>query len=79
VQTKAGREKTTILEGLQGFFEPGKITAVVSLMARSYLCISPNPAAAAAAADHSNQIQTIDLSRVQSWPRRQCRCVVQWM
>lgn len=30
VQAKAGREKITILEGLQGFFEPGKITAVVS-------------------------------------------------
>lgn len=38
VQTKAGREKTTILEGLQGFFEPGKITAVVSLQCA---CISP--------------------------------------
>jgi len=30
VQSKAGREKITILDGLQGFFEPGKITAVVS-------------------------------------------------
>jgi hypothetical protein len=29
VQTKAGGEKTTILEGLQGFFEPGKVTALV--------------------------------------------------
>lgn len=31
VQTKAGRgQKLTILDGLQGFFEPGKMTAVVS-------------------------------------------------
>jgi hypothetical protein len=29
VQTKAGGEKTTILEGMQGFFEPGKVTALV--------------------------------------------------
>lgn len=30
VPIKAGREKLTILNGLQGFFEPGKMTAVVS-------------------------------------------------
>lgn len=30
VQAKARGEKITILDGLTGFFEPGKITAVVS-------------------------------------------------
>jgi hypothetical protein len=32
VQAKARGEKITILDGLTGFFEPGKITAVVSLV-----------------------------------------------
>lgn len=37
MQTKAGGEKTTILEGLQGFFEPGKVTALVSLNVQNFL------------------------------------------
>lgn len=38
MQNKTGAEKTTILQDLRGFFEPGKVTALVS--SRPAQCVS---------------------------------------